>query len=359
MPPTVLDDRDLRQSRCAAPTVDRQAQCSPNPRVVERLLFVVWRHRAADVPIALLHRDLVAEGIYQLVARRRRHAAELDCRAIAADCGDPHRLLVGEDAGEAVEIGQTLNVIIRVPHPLDRLSGLVGDEFERARTHDVRLVPARVLVEDRLLVNEVERVGERRQKRAGREFQTEDDGRRIGRLDLVDHQIVAGARAQHALRRKRDFVKARGDVVGGQRRAVGEFNAVADLKGVGLAVVGRLRHRRAQIADDIRRRGWIVRVDTNQDAVKGCDCMHRRISALAVPVKARRRVGRDHIGQNAAAFRRFLIRRRCRRDRRHAEDCSQRRCLNATRISSRRPRESDGPGASCEPRNPGFPLAWE
>ena len=101
-------------------------------------------------------------------------------------------------------------------------------------------------------------------KALGREFEVEDDGRRIGRLDLVDHQVIAGARAQHALRRKDDLVPARGDVGGGQRRAVGEFDAVADLEGVGLAVVGRLRHLGAQIADDIGRRGRIVRVDANQ-----------------------------------------------------------------------------------------------
>ena len=41
--------------------------------------------------------DLVAERVDQLVARRGRHAAELDRGAVAADRVDPGRLLVGED----------------------------------------------------------------------------------------------------------------------------------------------------------------------------------------------------------------------------------------------------------------------
>ena len=143
--------------------------------------------RAGDIPVALLHRDLVAERLDELVARRGRHAAELDRGAVAADRLDPHRLLVGIDAGEAVEIRQPFVVIIGVPLALDRLADLVIDEFERAGAENVLLVPARVLVENLLLVDEIERVGERRQKRAGREFEMKDDGARVGRLDLVDH----------------------------------------------------------------------------------------------------------------------------------------------------------------------------
>ena len=87
-------------------------------------------------------------------------------------------------------------VIVGVLLALDRLADLIVGEFERARAENVFLVPARVLVEYRFLADEIERVGERRQKRAGREFETKDDGARIGRLDLVHHQIVAGACAQ-------------------------------------------------------------------------------------------------------------------------------------------------------------------
>ena len=40
----------------------------------------------------------------------------------------------------------------------------------------------------------------------------------------------------------------------GQRRAVVELDTVTNLKGVGPAAVGRLRHRRTQIADEVGRR---------------------------------------------------------------------------------------------------------
>ena len=39
-----------------------------------------------------------------------------------------------------------------------------------------------------LSVDPVERVGERRQERVGREFEAEHDRLRVGRLDLVDHR---------------------------------------------------------------------------------------------------------------------------------------------------------------------------
>jgi len=76
----------------------------------------------------------------------------------------------------------------------------------------------------------------------GREFQVKHDGFGIGRLDLVDHQQVAEPRAQHALRRKDDLVKARGNIVRGQQQAIVELDARADLEGPGSPVVDRLRH---------------------------------------------------------------------------------------------------------------------
>ena len=129
--------------------------------------FLLWFGviSVAAVPVALLHRDLVAERVDQLVARRRRQAAELDRRAVGADRVDPDRLLVGEDADEAVEIGQSLVVVVGVALALDRLADLVVRELERAGAHDVLLVPVRILVEDLLLVDEGEGVGERRQER--------------------------------------------------------------------------------------------------------------------------------------------------------------------------------------------------
>ena len=107
-----------------------------------------------------------------------------------------------------------------------------------------------------------------------------------------------------------DLLPARRHVGGGQRRAVVELDALADLEGVGLAVVGRRRHRGAQIADEIGGRGRIVGIDPDQHAVERRRRMHGREGGLAMAVEARRRVGRDHVGQRAAALRRVGGRRR-------------------------------------------------
>src|SRR5258705_7595852 len=61
---------------------------------------------------------------------------------------DKQVVRVGVNAGEAVEIGQSFMVIIGVLSTLDRLAGLIIDEFERAGAHDVLFVPARILIED-------------------------------------------------------------------------------------------------------------------------------------------------------------------------------------------------------------------
>ncbi len=55
----------------------------------------------------------------------------------------------------------------------------------------------------------------------------------------------------------------------------------------------------------------------------------RREGALAVRVEARRRVGRDHVGQGAAVFRALLLRRR-----RHRRGEDNRQSGSATRISA-------------------------
>src|SRR5262249_61233894 len=122
---------------------------------------------------------------------RGGNAAELQRRTVGAEGTDPYRLLVGVDPGKAVEVGQTLVIIIWVAHTLDRLADLIVDEFERSRAENVLLVPARVLVESFFLIDPTIGVSERRQKRARREFQMEDYGCRIGRLDRVDHHVMA------------------------------------------------------------------------------------------------------------------------------------------------------------------------
>ena len=244
--------------------------------------------------------ELVAERLRQFVARRRRHAAKLHGRPVAADRVDPGRLLVGVDPDKAVEVGQFLPEVVGIAFALDRLPGLVGNELEGAGPHDVLLVPVRVLLQNLLLVDVGEGVGERRQECRGREFEAEHDGFRVGRLDLVDHQVIALARAEHSLRRKDDLVPARCHVGGGQWRAVVPFDAVADREGVGLAAVGGLRHVGAEVADELARTR-VLRVDPDQEAVERRGRMDRREGAFAMPVEARRRVGRDHVGQRAAA----------------------------------------------------------
>src|SRR5260370_41079051 len=102
---------------------------------------------------------------------------------------------------------------------LDRLADLVIDTFERAGTEDVLLVPARVRVEDFLFVDEVERVGERRQKRAGRKFEAEDNSLKVGRLDFVDHQVIARPCAQLVIGGGKNLFLARSPLRGSQKRA--------------------------------------------------------------------------------------------------------------------------------------------
>src|SRR5215469_13624606 len=125
---------------------------------------------------------------------------------------------------------------------------------------------------------------------------------RIGRLDLVYHDIKALTRARHAFWRVDDLVPARRHVISGQWRAVVEPDAIADLEGVGLPAIGGLRHFGAQIAYEIGGRGGVLRIYPDQHAVKRCGRMHGRVSRLAVTVKARRRVSRDHIIKRATTL---------------------------------------------------------
>ena len=82
-----------------------------------------------------------------------------------------------------------------------------------------------------------------------------------------------------------------------------EFDIPTDLESVSLAVARRLWDLGAEIADEVRYVRRVVRVHADQNAVEWGDRMHRRIGALAVPVKARRRIRRDHVGEGAAVFR--------------------------------------------------------
>ena len=72
---------------------------------------------------------------------------------------------------------------------------------------------------------------------------------------------------------------------GGQRRAVMEFDALADLEGVGLAVIGRLRHLGAEIADEVGRSGRILRIDADQHAVEWRCRVDRRVGCFPMAVE--------------------------------------------------------------------------
>src|SRR5262249_27237500 len=132
---------------------------------------MVGRYYLAAVPVATLHCDLVTQRIDELIADRGRKPAKFDRGPIAAQCSTPNRLLVGIDASEAVEKGQPRVIVIGVPYSLDRLADFQAGEFERTRAENVLLIPARILVEYRLFVNEAEGIGERGQKCSGRKFQ--------------------------------------------------------------------------------------------------------------------------------------------------------------------------------------------
>src|SRR3546814_1704919 len=71
-----------------------------------------------------------------------------------------------------------------------------------------------------------------------------------------------------------------------------------------LAAVGRLRHLRAEIADDRSRIHRIVRVRLDQQAVEVRDRMDQREGGLPVAVVARR-LGRYHEFEDTALLRRF------------------------------------------------------
>src|SRR5262252_724462 len=85
---------------------------------------------------------------------------------------------------------------------------------------------------------------------------------------------------------------------------------VADLKGVGLATISRLRHLSAQVANDVGSRFRIVGIDPYQHTVKRRRRVDRRIGFLALRVETWRRVRRDHVGQYTAIFPRLVGHRR-------------------------------------------------
>ena len=236
-------------------------------------------------------------------------------------------------AHEAVEIGLARVIVVGVALALDGLADLEFGELEGARPHDVLLVPVHVLVELLLRVDVGVGVGQCRQERKGGKFQLEHHRLVVRRGDGVDHHEVVLARTGNTLRWVDDLVPAGGDVLRGERRAVVKLHALADLERVGQPIVRGLRHLRAQVALEIRGRGRVARIDTDQHAVERSRRVHHRIGRFAVPIETRACIGRDHVGQDAAALRRL-----CRGGRRaESNDGSQHR-LQAQTMNAHRHR---------------------
>src|SRR5437773_9324911 len=109
---------------------------------------MVRGYQSAAIPVALLHRDLVAECRDELVACGRREPAKLDRRAIAADCADPKRLLIGKNAGKSVKVGKSFVVVVGIANSGYRLTGFIRGEIKWTGSHDVLLEPTGIFVED-------------------------------------------------------------------------------------------------------------------------------------------------------------------------------------------------------------------
>src|SRR4029079_804501 len=97
-------------------------------------------------------------------------ASETNRGLVVAYRRDPRRFFRREDPLDPVEIRQPFVVIVGEALALDRLAGVIADELERAGAHDVFFVPMLVLIENFFLVDEIEGVGDRRDKGGGREF---------------------------------------------------------------------------------------------------------------------------------------------------------------------------------------------
>src|SRR5207244_4139619 len=107
-------------------------------------------------------------------------------------------------------------------------------EYEGAGAHHVLLVPALILVEDRLRIDEIVRRRQQRDEAARRIFQLEDDGLVVGRRDALDHAELSLAGAVARILGKDDALERGFDVLGRERRAVVELDALPNLEGVDL-----------------------------------------------------------------------------------------------------------------------------
>src|SRR4029434_9530706 len=113
-------------------SIQGERQRAPDALVVEGLLVLVNRYPRGAVPRALLHRDLLSEGVDEAVALGGREAAELDVRPLRADRRDLGGRVLHEDRPVAVEVGLALVPVARIllADPVRALDVL--DEHKRA-----------------------------------------------------------------------------------------------------------------------------------------------------------------------------------------------------------------------------------
>src|SRR5262249_20311290 len=99
----VLDAWALWPGLGALVGVESQGQGAAYALVPERLLLMVEGDQDDAVPGALLHGDLVAEGLHDAVPLRGAEAAELRVRPLAPHGGDHGRRRGHEDGAVTVE----------------------------------------------------------------------------------------------------------------------------------------------------------------------------------------------------------------------------------------------------------------
>ena len=127
----------------------------------------------------------------------------------------------------------------------------VLDKGKRSGAHDVAFRKTRVLLEFGRAIDAIPGAGEIGQHRGIRVFQTKHHGLRIRGVDRGDIGITLFAHRPRAGRRLADAVIGGLDVLRRKGRAIVKFDATAQLKGIGEAVL-RHRPRLGKIADDLR-----------------------------------------------------------------------------------------------------------
>ena len=118
---------------------------------------MVRGHQEEAIPVRLLHGDAFSQSPHQVLSALGRKAAKLDHGPPAANRLHAQRLLLGKNGPEAVQIGLTGAMVMRITRARDEGAGLVFAEHEGAGPQHVVLVPANVLHQPFGAVDEVER----------------------------------------------------------------------------------------------------------------------------------------------------------------------------------------------------------